>query len=716
MTQSTVDYGADNLKLTASAKRRLRQKRLTQRKHAVAFLAQIWPGTVIYRYENFRKSKDEIRLLTLVPGKFSEPVRVTLQITPFDPNEPPVYEALSYTWGSTDVPVPLAIGQSTNETISITRNLAAALPHLRYRNRPRILWIDAICINQLDLAERSEQVQLMGDIYKSAVRVIAWIGAESDNSSLALDILESVGMSLEVDWITFSMRSKFSDTTCTSWADESQEIPLKETEMRAVVQILQRPWFTRLWVQQEVRLGAKAAVLVCGSKLISWQAFCKVMFALRVKPYQRGILPKAGILPVKFNHLVDLIASMCMPIEQRDFGDRVDLANKSICSDPRDKVYALLSIQEQGGYKLDVVPNYAASVPQVYMATTLQVLKQSCDTNILRSCELRADGNYFMAMPSWVPDFSIPKISRGFSDHRAGGSLSSVWSQQPSNTLRVRGMSVSSLESIQNTMFVAADTYGETLTKIQRLRPQTPLNSTYICGITLLDAYCEAFGLGEFAERSVPQSYDTSYETSLALLNTIWEPDTDLYELESRFGTRKSKAYLKEVIIALKKRTLSKTKQGYIVLGPQAARTGDEVCVLAGCTSCMLLRPAGEQQWTVVGECYVPGLMEGEALAGPFPKGFRCVKFLRRCTGDWTSGFQSTVTGEVQEEDPRFEVSEYPDVGAGISIDYWSNSRNRWRSRVHKIKCVSDLRRLEHPWREENLLRRGVELRDFDLI
>ena len=188
-----------------------------------------------------------------MPGKFSEPVRVTLQITPFDPNEPPVYEALSYTWGSTDVPVPLAIGQSTNETISITRNLAAALPHLRYRNRPRILWIDAICINQLDLAERSEQVQLMGDIYKSAVRVIAWIGAESDNSSLALDILESVGTFLEVDWITFSMRSKVSDTTCTSWADESQEIPLNEMEMKAVVQILQRPWFTRLWVQQEVR-------------------------------------------------------------------------------------------------------------------------------------------------------------------------------------------------------------------------------------------------------------------------------------------------------------------------------------------------------------------------------------------------------------------------------------------------------------------------------
>lgn len=83
------------------------------------------------------------------------------------PDTPPIYEALSYVWDIIGDPVDIKIGPSGSDRLFITQNLATALPYLRYENEIRTLWIDAICINQQDLRERSSQVRIMGDIYRS---------------------------------------------------------------------------------------------------------------------------------------------------------------------------------------------------------------------------------------------------------------------------------------------------------------------------------------------------------------------------------------------------------------------------------------------------------------------------------------------------------------------------------------------------------------------
>ena len=72
------------------------------------------------------------------------------------------------------------------------RNLAEVLPYLRYEYRIRTLWIDAICINQQDLRERSSQVKIMGDIYRLADRVVIWLGSAKDKSAHALKILSQL--------------------------------------------------------------------------------------------------------------------------------------------------------------------------------------------------------------------------------------------------------------------------------------------------------------------------------------------------------------------------------------------------------------------------------------------------------------------------------------------------------------------------------------------
>ena len=94
----------------------------------------------------------------------------------------PVYEALSYTWGDSKKERSISCGSGS---IAITANLATALVHLRNTDKPRILWIDQICINQDDVHERNEQVALMHRIYSKAENVVIWLGEEGPDDRMA---------------------------------------------------------------------------------------------------------------------------------------------------------------------------------------------------------------------------------------------------------------------------------------------------------------------------------------------------------------------------------------------------------------------------------------------------------------------------------------------------------------------------------------------------
>ena len=119
------------------------------------------PARAPYKYSPLKGQ--QIRLLTLLPGKLNSPIRVRLHTTILSKNDVPVYEALSYAWGSADGPINLFVDISTqsDQSLPLTQNLECALQHLWYIDKPRVLWIDAICVNQQDLSERSKQVARM---------------------------------------------------------------------------------------------------------------------------------------------------------------------------------------------------------------------------------------------------------------------------------------------------------------------------------------------------------------------------------------------------------------------------------------------------------------------------------------------------------------------------------------------------------------------------
>jgi len=123
-----------------------------------------------YQYENLTSPRS-IRLLCLEPcSNGTGELRAHFLLSCID--QPPEYEALSYTWGEPVFPERLHVGDAI---INITANLARALLYFRRMEKPRALWIDAVCINQDNVQEKGQQVSIMGNIYRNAKRVMIWL-------------------------------------------------------------------------------------------------------------------------------------------------------------------------------------------------------------------------------------------------------------------------------------------------------------------------------------------------------------------------------------------------------------------------------------------------------------------------------------------------------------------------------------------------------------
>lgn len=127
-----------------------------------------------------------IRVLDLLQGPRRSSLHAKLRVVSLDASPCPYYEALSYTWG-TGAPAE-SITVNEHHKLAITNNAYAALESLRRRRAVRTVWIDSICIDQANDAEKSVQVPLMGDVYRSAAVVNVWLGTASVCPTPALSL------------------------------------------------------------------------------------------------------------------------------------------------------------------------------------------------------------------------------------------------------------------------------------------------------------------------------------------------------------------------------------------------------------------------------------------------------------------------------------------------------------------------------------------------
>jgi hypothetical protein len=341
--------------------------------------------------------RKEIRLVTLCSGNFEDDIICSLSKVSLD--DKPPYEALSYVWGDRRITRQIFIDGLSKR---VTRNLEIALRHLRYVSRPRVLWIDAICINQKNIAERSVQVMHMGEVYTKAASVIAWLGEESNDSNLAFDALNALPTDGLQHW------------------DPQKNAKLDMTALEpkctsAIRSLFLRPWWRRIWTVQESILGP-AMSLICGKRQVNADTSCSVAFSYfhHSSTCCRGFFLKH----LKQDDFWDLYEGMDTPYglgmwRKKHYKRRLVFLlarfRSRFCLDPRDKVYGLLGLCS-GDEKNLIVPDYSTPVSVVYEHATFKVIERSRSLEVFSQfCprSIKNTGMLASKLPSWVPDWTL---------------------------------------------------------------------------------------------------------------------------------------------------------------------------------------------------------------------------------------------------------------------------------------------------------------------
>lgn len=374
-----------------------------------------------YRHFPLADAKRQIRLLRLHGGLGN--VQGTLINVPLDTAMS--YEAISWAW---DTPAE----QGTNTLLiegmelGISPNMYRILSLLVPIRSNRLLWIDAICIDQTSRAEKQDQIPLMTEIYASAERVVAFPG-EGPLADLAA---ESIG---DLD---LHLATRFSPQMFPH-VDRSDHFPYRDRQKAwtAFFQLVQLRFWTRAWIIQEL-VVAKSVVIRHGRSEIPFDLLGRVVQAFKA-PIQGVIALSADDILVysgdyeagrygldfigrlhflrQMYHLDANAVAIPMPGPTRDvqrkampaFPDLLVECVQSEATMPHDKVWALCGIVRNAYGKLDFLqPNYALPKTKIYADTARHVLRTG-GTRQFALFGIAGDNKpHDPSSPSWVPDLA----------------------------------------------------------------------------------------------------------------------------------------------------------------------------------------------------------------------------------------------------------------------------------------------------------------------
>lgn len=377
-------------------------------------------------YDHLDATTSQGRVLTLHRGSRDEELRCSLKTVSLD--DQPEFHALSYVWGSGTEKDRINIH---GHMVSVTSNLASALREIRdhhydfFKLHSIPLWIDAICINQADTAERNQQVILMRRIYRQASRVLLWIGEGDDLSDHAFD---------RIDDATFR-------ASCRELKTNSRAPSLDEIRVKIIVErnIENRRYWTRTWTLQEVVLATQDPVMLCGSRRIFWSWYTQCKGDLphyngrsypNMAPDWKSLEsevpwhPDSPLTSISTCHeAVRWSYQEYGPIE---LGAALCATTLLAATDLRDIIYAVLGLVSH--HDLHLIDIDYTKTPERVFKDCMYVLWTSGDADLIGT--ILPQLNFGPVddesdLPSWVPDFS-----RGLADVYDSGRLSvrdKVW-------------------------------------------------------------------------------------------------------------------------------------------------------------------------------------------------------------------------------------------------------------------------------------------------
>ncbi|KAH8730911.1 heterokaryon incompatibility protein-domain-containing protein [Phaeosphaeriaceae sp. PMI808] len=614
-----------------------------------------WTTTTPYQ----KLQVGQVRLLRIesLLDQSQAPIRCTLKT--FDLSTAPSFHALSYTWGIPHLnirtiridPASTTRGLECNENkAQVGENLYDFLVHCAHSSSKDLqgyLWIDALCINQGSISERSEQVKLMSKIYQKASGVFVWLGPEDHSTKAAISLMDKL-LQLESKHLYILHPSEV--------RDGHPNFLLNLRNWQALAQFFEREWFRRCWIMQEV-VFAETVIILCGSLSISWDSLSRFSHFLATSNWTMllknlaGLDQPGGSISLGYDTPTRFAAARrtWLTKDGNKFLYALIRARPSNSEDPRDKVYSLLGLGEA-----DIFPDYQTSTAAAYTTAARYILENSRSLYLL-ACVEGKDFQKVPDLPSWVPDWTcsqdIGLRVTGYPQFEAASKLlkSPILSTDHDGT-HVLGIEATKLDEIVD----ACETKKGLRSNLH--------NSNLWEMISKLDAIYAASGHSReealwrtlhtnrgtvgSSSNSSTVGYPASPKIGLSFRNwVLWRYATapeaprkfpspslarDLVPTECEISESREKARVDASYLSDLAREASLydlhyshaiflrpfcTSQGYFGIGTQCLRKGDSVWIAPGCPCPLILRRIeGRERHRLVGGSYVHGFMNGEIL------------------------------------------------------------------------------------------------------
>jgi hypothetical protein len=404
------------------------------------------------------------------------------------------FEAISYVWGSDTKDHEIV---HEDQTIAITSNLWTVLQHIR-SNVPRVLWADSICINQEDLEEKAQQVRMMGQIYRSADRVLILIRPnDSGHGTSVSSLLEE--MSAMIRPVI-----ERPDTDLNSFPYLENDAPiLEDTRWESFNHLLEQSWFTRGWVAQEAAL-AKDGQMIWGEHHLDWNDLMLTATWLQYRAFTFTVaIWKMTMHAVSYWHYHQQNTRVFTDTDpDHDFLDIIEIAKILQFSDPRDMIFAFGEIAQDFDHRVTIQPDYNAPVSRVYQQFAMDHINQNRN-NIILDYVSHTEESIQETASSWFPRWTVLIISPA-----SKRSVSGVpWRSQSlaipepvtmdESILKVRGVIIDTVEDASKTALMSSLETSEMIEDMWRLVCASESDFAYPTA-HLLDVFLDVLCFGQF--------------------------------------------------------------------------------------------------------------------------------------------------------------------------------------------------------------------------
>lgn len=628
----------------------------------MVLLRRYWPGAVRPAPDTTRRILEQFcyrplptpqhgndhsfRLLHLLPGTETDPVCCEIQTYPIE--NAPRYEALSYCWGPITNKAEI---QCDNYVLEITANVFDALRQLRQSERPRLLWIDQICIDQQNLLERSYQVSIMRPIYYKAARTIVWLGPSDKTTKMAFDSVNRLAKTraeLEASGVAYSRIPDGSELM------KRYELPSrveKDEKLYAMTRLLKQPWFQRVWIIQEIA-HSQSALVVQGNYEVPWQDFAAAMlltWELRMTTFTSEQIQRN----IKNVYFIECMREQIQKGQAAPLRYALNLFRESKATDPRDKVYALVGCSLAFRDATPAMLSYERSVGDAYRIWTIHALQTEKSLEILSAVKRYRTSSD--AVPySWIPDWNATDDDKlghvaAWPSQRFQATAASeidISFRDQETVLGLLGHMLDRIESVGTvcSMSVTMKIFGftflaryyifdqmwrswEALAQVRQRPTYTPT------GENMWDAYWQTLLFGENgADEDEKKRLRTEFDEFYAAFRKpylfgercrlywsrhLWAIYYVVTLVLTILGVRGK--YKKGSGLAFTSRMnqtggrrLVRTQAGYIGLAVHGAEVGDYVALFKGARMPFVVR-SNTDHWQLIGDSYVHGVMNGES-------------------------------------------------------------------------------------------------------